>query len=212
MNLRRVRRALSVSCVLDAAIVTVDYRSGRARAVLGSVPTQQSAMPGPRWRPSWGSQELAYGWRPPSRPSVFPLLLAAPTLAITLMVLRFGLKKHAMARALWLLRLALRVRVQEASPTEAERLHGAVRWIGVFLPARVACLEESVATVLALALLRRHVTWCHGVSADPIEFHAWLRARDGSLIAEPASTQRFQALLTIPTRPRRQETNSYEHI
>lgn len=84
---------------------------------------------------------------------------------------------------------------------EAEKLHGAVRWVGLFLPARVACLEESVGTFLALALLRRHVTWCHGVATDPVEFHAWLRTTDGYLVAEPASTRRFQALLTVPAHP-----------
>lgn len=33
---------------------------------------------------------------------------------------------------------------------------------------RTACLEESVASVLALALIGRGVRWCHSVKTDPI--------------------------------------------
>src|SRR5699024_6444927 len=85
-----------------------------------------------------------------------------------------------------------------ATLTEAETLCLAVRRVGLFLPTRVACLEESVGTVVALALRGRHVVWCHGVSGDPIEFHAWLRTQKGEPIAQPPSTSRFLALLTIP--------------
>ena len=85
-----------------------------------------------------------------------------------------------------------------ATLTESETLCLAVRRVGLFLPTRVACLEESVGTVVALALRGRHVVWCHGVSGDPIEFHAWLRTQKGEPIAQPPSTSRFLALLTIP--------------
>lgn len=201
MSRPRAERAPTVSCALGTAIVTVDYANGRTRVVLSRARSRSPVITGPRWRPSWGSLELDYGWAPPPRPTAAHLLLAAPALAVTLLVLFCGRKKHTMSRALWLLRLVLRGRTREATPDEAEKLHGAIRWIGLFLPVRVACLEESVATMLALALLGRHVIWCHGVSADPIEFHAWLRTSEEDLIAEPASTRRFQALLTVPTHP-----------
>jgi hypothetical protein len=103
-----------------------------------------------------------------------------------------------MARVVGLLHAVRRIPGRAASLAEAEAFCLAVRWIGLFLPARVACLEESVGAVLALALHGRHVVWCHGVSGDPIEFHAWLRTRDGALVAQPASTSRFRALLTVP--------------
>lgn len=63
---------------------------------------------------------------------------------------------------------------------------------------RVACLEESVAAALALTLLGRRVRWCHGVITDPIRLHAWIEV-EGRPVAEPDSTQRCTALLTIPT-------------
>jgi len=103
-----------------------------------------------------------------------------------------------MARVLFLLRAMQRFPGRAATLTEAETLCLAVRWVGLFLPTRVACLEESVGTVVALALRGRHVVWCHGVSGDPIEFHAWLRTQKGEPIAQPPSTSRFLALLTIP--------------
>lgn len=210
MSRHRVERAPAIVCALDTATVTVDYTNGRTGATLSRARPQSPVTPGPRWRPSWGSQELGYGWHPSPRPTTVHLLLAAPALALTLLVLCCGRKNRTMSRALWLLRQALRVRTREATPAEAERVHRAVRWIGLFLPVRVACLEESVATVLALAPLGRHVTWCHGVCADPIEFHAWLRTSEGDLIAEPASTQRFQTLLTVAPHPREQEENTHE--
>ncbi len=73
-----------------------------------------------------------------------------------------------------------------------------MRRFGLFSPMRVACLEESVAAALALALLGRGVRWCHGVIADPIRLHAWIEA-EGRPVAEPDSTRRCTALLTIPT-------------
>lgn len=202
MSWNRAESTPPIACALDAAIVTVDYATGRTSAVLSRARPRPPAITGPRWYPSWGSQELGYGWRPPRRPTAGHLMSAAPVLALTLLVLGTGRKKRTMSRALWLLRRTLRVRTREATLAEAERVHCAVRWIGLFLPTRVACLEESVATALTLALLGRRVTWCHGVCADPIEFHAWLRVSDGSPVAEPASTRRFQVLLTIPPHPR----------
>jgi hypothetical protein len=42
------------------------------------------------------------------------------------------------------------------------------------------------------------VRWCHGVIADPIRPHAWIEAEERP-VAEPDSTRRCTALLTIPT-------------
>ncbi len=73
-----------------------------------------------------------------------------------------------------------------------------MRALGLFSPVRVACLEESVAATLVLAAFGRGVRWCHGVIADPIRLHAWIEA-EGHPVAEPDSTRRCTALLTIPT-------------
>lgn len=42
------------------------------------------------------------------------------------------------------------------------------------------------------------VRWCHGVIADPIRLHAWIEA-ERCPVAEPDSTRRCTALLTVPT-------------
>jgi hypothetical protein len=78
---------------------------------------------------------------------------------------------------------------------QAEKAVHAVRALGLFSPVRVACLEESVAAVLSLALRGHGVRWRHGVIADPIRLHAWIEV-EGRPVAEPDSTRRCTALLT----------------
>ncbi|TDQ45391.1 lasso peptide biosynthesis B2 protein [Actinorugispora endophytica] len=154
-------------------------------------------VPGHPWRPSWGTQELGYGFSdlpdvPPGR-----LALALLALAATLAVRSCGPRRRAMAR---LVRLVRHARAgTPATPEEAETVVHAVRRAGLCLPARVACLEESVAAALTLAMLGCAVVWCHGVAGDPIELHAWLETSAGNPIAEPPSTGRFRALLAIRT-------------
>jgi hypothetical protein len=36
------------------------------------------------------------------------------------------------------------------------------------VPARIACLEESVAAMVALALAGRQADWRHGIASDPV--------------------------------------------
>jgi hypothetical protein len=111
-----------------------------------------------------------------------------------------GHRKRAMARLIALLRRAMARTTRPA--TNAEAVH-AVRQAGLFLPGRLACLEESVAVVLMLAASRRRVTWCHGVAADPVRLHAWVETSHGEPVAEPPSTLRYTTLLTVPASPRR---------
>jgi asparagine synthase (glutamine-hydrolysing) len=55
--------------------------------------------------------------------------------------------------------------------------HSVTRWhLG-----RVACLEESLTSAVALALRRRRVAWCVGAAFDPARPHAWIEV-DGSPI------------------------------
>ncbi|GAB3900488.1 lasso peptide biosynthesis B2 protein [Kibdelosporangium lantanae] len=51
-------------------------------------------------------------------------------------------------------------------------------------PGRFACLERSLACVLALAIRRRSVQWCLGASTDPYSFHAWIEL-DGVPVLHP---------------------------
>ncbi|MGQ0777106.1 MAG: lasso peptide biosynthesis B2 protein [Pseudonocardiales bacterium] len=67
-----------------------------------------------------------------------------------------------------------------------------------FFPARIACLEESVAAMLALGLAGYRASWCHGVAADPLRLHAWIEA-GGKRVGEPASTELFTPIMRIPS-------------
>jgi asparagine synthase (glutamine-hydrolysing) len=65
-----------------------------------------------------------------------------------------------------------------ATPEEATRILAAVRRIGGLHLGRVACLELSMATVLASALRGKHAYTVLGVRSDPESFHAWPQAGD----------------------------------
>ncbi|QUX29509.1 lasso peptide biosynthesis B2 protein [Nocardiopsis akebiae] len=132
----------------------------------------------------------------PGVPARYRLAAAVP-LPVFLAVMRTGRRAARKDRTVRLVR-ALRDCGRTATLPEAENAVHAVRRFGLFSPVRVACLEESVAAALAPALLGRGVRWCHGVIADPIRLHAWIEA-EGRPVAEPDSTRRCTALLTIPT-------------
>ncbi|MET9296194.1 lasso peptide biosynthesis B2 protein [Streptomyces sp. NPDC003077] len=72
-------------------------------------------------------------------------------------------------------RLARRLGRRPLPPDRAEDLVTAVRHTGRHWPLRLACLETSLASVLAAALLRRHLAWCLGARfvPPPVEYHAW---------------------------------------
>ena len=91
-----------------------------------------------------------------------------------------------------------------ASAESVEETMNAIRHFG-FLPGRIACLESSVATVVALALSGRSVTWHHGVRCDPLVLHAWA-SLDGVPVSEPESTSRCAKLLTTTSEPNKEHT------
>ncbi|MQS06325.1 lasso peptide biosynthesis B2 protein [Streptomyces sp. IF17] len=74
-----------------------------------------------------------------------------------------------------LVRIARRVGRRPLTPGHAEELVAAVRYVGRRRPVRIACMESSLGTVLAAALLRRNLTWCLGARfvPPPTEYHAW---------------------------------------
>ncbi|MFP3114598.1 lasso peptide biosynthesis B2 protein [Streptomyces sp. Iso 434] len=65
------------------------------------------------------------------------------------------------------------------------------------LPARWACLEESVTAALALAVAGRGAHWRHGVATDPVRLHAWLASPDGTPVEEPPSTGAYTITHTV---------------
>lgn len=137
---------------------------------------------------SWGTQETAaalpsignapWSWR----------LAALPLVVLVLLVRQSG-RKHRFARLVRLTELGAR----HPSATDLQARHAvrAVRHAARYLPARIACLEESVAAKLLLAVAGKRATWCHGIATDPVRLHAWIAGRDGDPIDEPPSTHRY---------------------
>ncbi|MGH3811523.1 MAG: lasso peptide biosynthesis B2 protein, partial [Pseudonocardiaceae bacterium] len=158
---------------------------------------------GQAWEPSWGVQEVQAGRARLPRVPRWSLALAAASLGVVQLAEHAGHRKRAMARLIALLRRATARTTRLATNAEAHRAVHAVRQAGLFLPGRLACLEESVAVVLMLAASRRRVTWCHGLAADPVRLHAWVETSHGEPVAEPPSTLRYTTLLTVPPSPRR---------
>ncbi|GAA4223600.1 hypothetical protein GCM10022254_01050 [Actinomadura meridiana] len=155
---------------------------------------------GPRWVPSWGTQEIPAGRTDSVRVPLNATMSAAVALAVVLGVLRAGRGHRRMARLLHLLSRAARRGDVPATVAQVHQAIRSVRRVGLVVPGRVACLEESAAVVVLLAVSHRRVTWCHGAAADPVRLHAWVETDDGHRVAEPPSTARFAVLLTIPER------------
>ncbi|MFI1012648.1 lasso peptide biosynthesis B2 protein [Streptomyces sp. NPDC020965] len=77
-----------------------------------------------------------------------------------------------------LVRLARRFGRRPLAPERAEDLVSAVRYAGRRWPVRIACMESSLAAVLAAAITGRKLNWCFGVRfvPPPVEYHAWAEA------------------------------------
>lgn len=151
----------------------------------------------PATGPSWGTQEApgALPQRGLLSPAWAPL--AACALATVLLVRAAGRRTHAFSRLLRLVRITTRVARRPARDTQVVAVLDCVRVIGGVSPFRTACLEETVAAMLALAVTGRRAGWCHGIAADPIRLHAWL-SLDGCPVGEPTSTLRFTPLIQLP--------------
>jgi hypothetical protein len=172
------------------------FTAGLLVRCTGSRPWE-APVPGQPITPSWGTHETQAGSVPIPRVPYRLLPAAAIALAIVLTVVH-GRPCARMARLTRLLTWANRRTRRPASTTQANQAVHAVRRVGLLAPSRVACLEESAAATLMLAMYRRRVTWCHGAAADPIRLHAWVETDDGQPVAEPDSTRRYTKLRVIP--------------
>lgn len=154
---------------------------------------------GVSWEPNWGTHELPMGFAPHPRVPLRDHVTGAIGLMLALTTAVVGRRRKRMSRMVRLVNRVSRWQHQPATRQRADRVVHAVRRFGTFSPVRTACLEESVASTIALALTGHGVRWCHGVLADPILLHAWIEA-DGDPIAEPDSTRKCAVLLALPTK------------
>lgn len=159
--------------------------------------TWQAPVPGKPWQLSFGTQEQQAGRAPLPAVPVRTLVRATVAVGVALYARHVGDRTSSMARLLRLITWAHSRANRPATAALAEQAVHAVRRVGLLIPTRVACLEESAAVVLLLAASRHRVTWCHGVAGDPIRFHAWVETDHGP-VAEPESTARYTPIRTIP--------------
>jgi len=138
---------------------------------------------------SWGTQEIPAQLNPPG-PSPWRWRLAGfAAVLVTLLARQLGSRRGRFSRLVY---LALLGRwLPPASTRQARHAVRAVRWAARFVPARVACLEESVSAALLLAVTGRRAGWCHGIAVDPIRLHAWIADSAGHPIEEPTDTDRY---------------------
>jgi hypothetical protein len=154
---------------------------------------------------SWGTQETAaalpaighapWRWRLAALPAVLLVLLA-----------RDLSHQHRFARLLWL--TCLGEQLPLASDQQARHAVRAIRHAARLIPARVACLEESVAATVLLAAAGKRTRWCHGIATDPVRLHAWVAGRNGDPIEEPSSTARYTVINEPWTKSVKKETTS----
>ncbi|MFJ8473867.1 lasso peptide biosynthesis B2 protein [Kitasatospora sp. NPDC094011] len=186
----------SRTALTGRAGVVVNYRTGHTMVLTGDTLTRWTALlaytgapppvPVRESQVSWGTQEAPARLRPvPATPWAWRLA-AASVLAVTLAVRTCGRRTRRFGRLRWLAEIG---RTLPGPATSHARLAVcSVRWAARVFPARVACLEESAAASLVLALGGRGGAWRHGIATDPIRLHAWVCDVHGQPVEEPEQT------------------------
>lgn len=140
-------------------------------------PAAGHAMP-----PSWGTQDHPAQLHPIPVPPRWWYLPATVAIFATLILRGSGRRRRRFAR---LVSAATGVHGRRpADERTARHAVHAVRRVALLVPARWACLEESTAAVLTLAVAGYRVHWRHGIATDPVRMHAWIEA-DKNPIDEP---------------------------
>ncbi len=111
--------------------------------------------------------------------------LRSRLVGIVALVSATGLIRLPFRRQMAALRRLRWVCPREATMEEATAARDGVLWAAQWFPGRAACLETSIATVVACALQRRSVAWHLGVTVTPPSSHAWVTA-GGVPVGEPA--------------------------
>ena len=186
------------------AIILLDLRTGSVQALPGNARTGwHSRHPSTSLvsiRPtalSWGTSEVRASASAQAAPSALWAIRALAAITITLITRSAGTKPRSFARMVRLVRVASFPR-HAAELREADAALQAVRWTAQFVPARMACLEESVAAMVALSVAGRRADWRHGVASDPVRMHAWIEV-GGQPVGEPAATWAYTPVIHIPS-------------
>jgi hypothetical protein len=110
-------------------------------------------------------------------PDVTPPARAAgfAALTLTLLMLRCLPIRVVLAVASMIGRLGTRPATEPAALDAIASCQQAARWY----PGRAACLENSFAAFIALALRGYRADWCIGCRLGPAEAHAWIETTSG---------------------------------
>ncbi|MBU3863574.1 lasso peptide biosynthesis B2 protein [Streptomyces sp. 4503] len=180
----------SVVALTPHACVTIDYDTGRTELrPLSGQPPAGTVVQVAAAVPTWGTTDA-----PATLPRWAPVplrwrLAALPAVLLTTAVRTCGPRRRRFRR---LVRLACCGRY--FTPATTRQVHYAVRatrWASRAIPTRWACLEQSAAAAVLLALAGRRGEWRHGVATDPIRLHAWLVNRYGRPVEEPPDTSLY---------------------
>lgn len=158
--------AAELCCVLAERGLLVQRRAGHGHSASRprSKPSpSQTRIRGMRGVPMALEDDTTVGLSSPDR------LVAGLALPLAILLLRLPFR-HTVRFVRGAKRASCR---RPASVAEAYAAMRAARCPAWYFPGRAACLEVSLAAVLAALLRGRDLTWCLGSAADPRRFHAW---------------------------------------
>ncbi|WP_431047127.1 lasso peptide biosynthesis B2 protein [Streptomyces sp. P1-3] len=190
--------ANTVSVTTANAEVTIDYRTGSTQLrplTPGSAPAGAGSVvrhDGPAI--SWGTFEVSAVLPTPDPVPLRWRIGAVPAVALTAAVMLIGPQRGRFAR---MVRLACAGRaLPAANDQQAVYAVRAMRRAAAVIPASWACLEQSTAAAVLLALAGRRAEWRHGVATDPVRLHAWIADSAGHPVEEPADTALYTPTYT----------------
>ncbi|MDA8371978.1 MAG: lasso peptide biosynthesis B2 protein [Nocardiopsaceae bacterium] len=205
-------RSSTVAVLTEHACVLVDYRTGRTE-LRPSLPDDRGRLLVVQHESagvSWGTGEMNAALTRPSEAGIGWRLASLPAMAMTVTALVCGPRRRRFARMVWLACIGRRL-----TPAEDARTHAAVnavRRMSALLPARWACLEQSVAVAVLLALVGRRAEWRHGVATDPVRLHAWITDSSGRPVGEDPTISFYTPIYTTdgPALPGKNLENGIE--
>jgi Transglutaminase-like superfamily len=195
-----------VAVMAPFAYLVIDYRTGRTQLITtqseGSRLTAGAVViPHRGTSLSWGTNEVPAVLGPVPVAPLLWRLGAVPALVVTAAVSAVGSRRGKFWRMVRLSCCGRRLR--PASRLQAEAAVRAIRWASSMVPARWACLEQSAAAAVLLAVAGRRAEWQHGAAPDPWRLHAWIADYAGVPVEEPADTALYTPTYTPdgPVRP-----------
>jgi transglutaminase superfamily protein len=94
------------------------------------------------------------------------------------------------------IRLSKRLQRRPLTVEGAKMLAKVVRRFGRYYFGRAACLEVSLGTLLAAAMLGYRLDWCLGIRFNPVGSHAWVQVGEQRIL-EQSGTWPYQIIVSV---------------